>query len=97
MCIRDRLRAAHLEVGASSTFVANNGSGLIKYLLRSLRHELCIRDSGKHAKGEMRKIYDWATNKYHGEIPEAAATYNVIGNITEWQVTIGETTYGRCA
>ncbi len=48
----------------------------------------------KHAKGEMRKIFDWDTNKYHGEIPEAAETYNVIGNINEWQVTIGETTYG---
>lgn len=55
---------------------------------------LCYFPAGKHAKGEMRKIYDWDTNKYHGEIPEAAETYNVIGNINEWQVTIGETTYG---
>lgn len=55
---------------------------------------LCHFPAGKHAKGEMRKIYDWDTNKYHGEIPEAAETYNVIGNINEWQVTIGETTYG---
>ena len=50
--------------------------------------------AGKHAKGEMRKIYEWDTNKYLGEIPEAAETYNVVGNINEWQVTIGETTYG---
>ena len=55
---------------------------------------LCHFPAGKHVKGEMRKIYDWDTNKYHGEIPEAAETYNVIGNINEWQVTIGETTYG---
>ena len=55
---------------------------------------LCHYPAAKHAKGEMRKIYDWDTNKYHGEIPEAAETYNVIGNINEWQVTIGETTYG---
>lgn len=55
---------------------------------------LCHFPAGKHAKSEMRKIYDWDTNKYHGEIPEAAETYNVIGNINEWQVTIGETTYG---
>lgn len=32
--------------------------------------------------------------KYHGQIPEAPTTYNVIGNINEFQVTIGETTYG---
>ena len=30
----------------------------------------------------------------HGWIPEAPETYNVIGNINEWQVTIGETTFG---
>ena len=55
---------------------------------------LCHYPAAKHAKGEMRKIFDWDSNKYHGEIPEVAETYNVIGNINEWQVTIGETTYG---
>ena len=55
---------------------------------------LCHYPAGKHAKGEMRKVIDWDTKEYHGEIPEAPETYNVIGNINEWQVTIGETTYG---
>ena len=55
---------------------------------------LCHYQAGKHAAGEMRRIIDWDTNEYHGEIPEAAETYNVIGNINEYQVTIGETTYG---
>ena len=50
--------------------------------------------AAKHQKGDMRKIYEWDTNKYLGEIPEASETYNVVGNINEWQVTIGETTYG---
>lgn len=50
--------------------------------------------AAKHQKGDMRKIYDWDTNVYHGEIPEAAETYNVVGNINEYQVTIGETTFG---
>ncbi|UPS45597.1 C69 family dipeptidase [Prevotella sp. E15-22] len=50
--------------------------------------------AGKHPKGTMRQVYDWDTNKYGGEIPEAEETYNVIGNINEWQVTIGETTFG---
>ena len=47
-----------------------------------------------HKQGDMRQIYEWDTNKYLGEIPEAAETYNVVGNINEWQLTIGETTYG---
>ncbi len=55
---------------------------------------LCHFPAGKHQKGEMRKIYDWDTKEYHGQIPEAAETYNVIGNINEFQVSIGETTFG---
>lgn len=55
---------------------------------------LCHYPAGKHAKGTMRKIYDWDTNVYHGQIPEAEETYNVIGNINEYQVSIGETTFG---
>lgn len=55
---------------------------------------LCHYPAATHKKGEMRKIYDWDTGVYHGEIPEAAVTYNVIGNINEYQVSIGETTYG---
>lgn len=50
--------------------------------------------AGKHAKGEMRRVVEWDTQKYIGDIPEAPETYNVIGNINEYQVTIGETTYG---
>ena len=50
--------------------------------------------AASHKQGDMRQIYEWDTNKYLGEIPEAAETYNVVGNINEWQLTIGETTYG---
>lgn len=50
--------------------------------------------AAKHQKGEMRKIYDWDTNRYWGEIPEAEETYNVLGNINEYQVAIAETTFG---
>jgi dipeptidase len=47
-----------------------------------------------HQPGDMRQIHEWDTNKYLGEIPEASETYNVIGNSNEWQVTVGETTFG---
>lgn len=55
---------------------------------------LCHYPGGKHEKGSVRKIYDWDTNVYHGQIPEAEVAYNVIGNINEYQVSIGETTFG---
>ena len=48
----------------------------------------------KHAAGEMRKIYEWDTNKYLGEIPQAPVTYNVVGQMNEHQVSICETTFG---
>ena len=49
---------------------------------------LCHFPAGKHPKGTMRDIRDWDSNEYHGQIPEAEETYNVVGNINEWQVTI---------
>ena len=55
---------------------------------------LCHFPAMKHEKGEMRKVFDWDTNRYHGEIAEAEQTYNVVGNMNEWQLTIGETTFG---
>lgn len=45
-------------------------------------------------KGTMRKTYDWDSGVYLGEIPEAEETYDVIGNMNEYQLTIGETTFG---
>lgn len=55
---------------------------------------LCHYPAAIHPKGSMRDIVDWDSHKYIGKIPEAEQTYNVIGNINEYQVTIGETTYG---
>lgn len=55
---------------------------------------LCHYPAGKHAQGTMRDIVDWESKKNIGKIAEAPETYNVIGNINEYQVTIGETTYG---
>ena len=89
------------EVEACSNFIVGkkasvDGSVMCSYSADDygMFQYLCHYPAAKHAKGEMRKIFDWDSNKYYGEIPEAAETYNVIGNINEWQVTIGETTYG---
>ena len=90
-----------IEAEACSNFIVGkkasaDGSVICSYSADDygMFQNLCHYPAAKHAKGDMRKIFDWDTNKYYGEIPEAAQTYNVIGNINEWQVTIGETTYG---
>ena len=55
---------------------------------------LCHYPAGKHEKGTMRKIVNWDTNRYRIVNTATDETFNVIGNINEYQVTIGETTYG---
>ena len=51
-------------------------------------------NASTHKKGDKRIVRDWETNKYLGEIDEASVTYNVVGNINEFQLTIAETTFG---
>ena len=51
-------------------------------------------NASTHKKGDKRIVRDWETNKYLGEIDEAPITYNVVGNINEFQLTIAETTFG---
>jgi dipeptidase len=42
----------------------------------------------------MLKVHEWDTGKYLGEIPQVLQTYNVTGNMNEYQLAIGETTFG---
>lgn len=72
-----------------------DGSTLISYAADSysLYGSLTITPARDHKKGSVRKIFDWDTGKYLGEIPEVAHTYRVVGNMNEHQVTIGETTF----
>ena len=46
--------------------------------------------AGKHAPGTMREIYSWDLGWKLGEIPEAATTYNVIGNANDRGLVIGD-------
>lgn len=50
--------------------------------------------AARHPKGAMRKITDWDTGKPLGEIPQVPETYNVVGNMNEHQLAIGESTWG---
>ncbi len=73
-----------------------DGSVLVTYSADSfgMFGHLCHYLAGKHAHGAMVDIRDWDSNMYLGQIPQVAETYNVIGNINEFQVTIAETTFG---
>lgn len=73
-----------------------DGSAFISYAADSgaLYGTLGHYPAGKHAEGTMRETYVWDTGMYLGQIPEAAETYNVVGNCNEWQLCIGETTFG---
>ncbi len=73
-----------------------DGSTFISYAADShvLFGELYHWPAADYPTGAMLKVYEWDTGKYLGNIPQVAHTYNVIGNMNENQVAIGETTYG---
>lgn len=72
-----------------------DGSTMITYSADSyaLFGELYHWPTKKYNKGEKLKVYEWDTGKYMGEIAQALQTYNVVGNMNEHQLTIGETTF----
>ncbi len=73
-----------------------DGSTMITYAADShtLYGELYFQPAANYPAGTMRKIYEWDTGKFLGEIPQPEHTYSVIGNMNEFQLAIGETTYG---
>lgn len=75
---------------------STDGSTLISYAADShvLYGELYHWPAATWPEGAMLDIYEWDTGKLLGQIKQVAETYNVVGNINEHQVAIGETTYG---
>ena len=75
---------------------SSDGSVIVSYSADSygMFGFLCHYPAAINESGVMRDIYEWDTGKYLGQIKEAKQTYNVIGNMNEFQVTIGETTFG---
>lgn len=104
--MKSLILSAAMLLASSGAFACSNlivgkkasvdGSVLVSYNADDygMFGHLCHYPAGTHPKGTMRQIYDWDSGVYHGEIEEAPVTYNVIGNINEFQLSIGETTYG---
>lgn len=97
---------AVFALGATPAFACTNliatkgamadGSNVVTYAADShtLYGELYHQPAADHAKGTMRKVVEWDTGKYLGEIPEVPHTYNVVGNMNEHQLVIAESTWG---
>lgn len=86
---------------ACTNFIAGkkattDGSVMITYAADShtLYGDLSHTPAAVHKDGAMRKVVEWDTGKYLGEIPQPHETYNVVGNMNQYQVAIGETTWG---
>ncbi len=75
---------------------STDGSTMISYAADShvLYGELYYWPAATWPEGTMMDVYEWDTGKYLGQIPQVSETYNVVGNMNEYQVAIGETTYG---
>jgi len=73
-----------------------DGSSMISYSADShtLFGELYYWPAAVYPAGSMLDVYEWDTGKFMGKIKQAAQTYNVVGNMNEHQVAIGETTFG---
>lgn len=92
-CSIQAFACTNLLVGKKAS---TDGATMITYSADSyaLFGELYHWSAKKYAKGDKLKVYDWDSGKYLGEIDQIAETYNVVGNMNEHQLTIGETTFG---
>lgn len=73
-----------------------DGSTMISYSVdaHEFYGELYHWPASTWPEGAMLDVYEWDTGKFLGQIAQARQTYNVVGNINEHQVAIGETTFG---
>ena len=92
--------AIQVSLGCTNFLVTKgasvDGSTMITYAADShtLYGELYYQPAMDHPAGTMRDIQEWDTGKFLGRIPEVPHTFSVVGNMNEYQVAIGETTYG---
>ena len=75
---------------------STDGSTMITYSADShtLYGELFYRPATDYPDGAMFDVADWDSGKPLGKIKQVKHTYSVVGNMNEFQVAIGETTFG---
>lgn len=73
-----------------------DGSVLVSYAADShtLYGELYYAPARDWKEGSTRKIFDWDSQRYLGEIEQVPHTYQRVGNMNEHQLLIAESTFG---
>jgi len=82
----------NLLVGKAASI---DGSNMVTYSADSyaLYGELYHWSAATYPANTWLDIREWDSNKYLGKIPQVRQTYNVVGNMNEYQLCIGETTF----
>ena len=75
---------------------STDGSAMVSYAADShqLYGALYHTPAGRHRAGAELPVYDWDSGRFLRNIPQAAETFNTIGNMNEHSLIIAETTYG---
>ena len=73
-----------------------DNSTLVSYAADShvLYGELYFHPAAVWKAGSMLEVIDWDSYRPLGSIPQVARTYKTVGNMNEYQLIIGETTWG---
>ncbi|TKG97271.1 dipeptidase [Puteibacter caeruleilacunae] len=89
------------QSSACTNFLITRGASVDKSTMityaadsHTLYGELYHTPAADHPADAMLDIYEWDTGKFLGKIKQVPHTYNVVGNMNEFQLAIGETTYG---
>ena len=95
------LTAFSIQLIACTNFIvtkgaSKDGSCMLTYSADShtLYGELYYWPARQYPAGTVMDVVEWDTGKFLGQIPQVAQTYQVVGNMNEYQLAIGETTYG---
>lgn len=75
---------------------SKDGSVMITYAADShIRYGAAVfLPAADHQPGDVREVYHYENGKFMGTIPEVAHTYSVVHFINEFQVAVGESTFG---
>jgi dipeptidase len=89
------------QLSACTNFIVTKGASVDGSVMISdmadshvLFGELYYWPAADYDEGAMLDVYEWDTGNYLGKIKQVRHTYNVVGNMNEHQVALGETTFG---